>query len=89
MSNCDVGSGRFRLPCKIVAEHGVEGCDHLSHDGNDNDFGFLVGRCETIVKGFEDGIISGCTEGGHVKARSSTVTCSMCCVLSLSQCLWD
>ena len=67
MSNCDVGSGRFRLPCKIIAEHGVEGCDHLSHDGNDNDFGFLVGRCETIVKDFEDGIISGCTEGGHVK----------------------
>ena len=57
----------FRLPDSIVPEHGVEGCDHLSHDGDDNDFGFLVGRSETIVEDFEGGIVSGSTEGGHVK----------------------
>lgn len=65
MSNCDVGSGGFRLPC--VAEHGIEGCDHLTHDGNDSDFGFLVGRCETIVESFESGIISGCAKRGHIR----------------------
>ncbi len=67
MSNCDVGSGGLRLPCNIVAEHGIEGCDHLTHDGHDNDLGFLVGRSEPIVKDFEGGIISGRTESGHVK----------------------
>src|SRR6516225_61089 len=67
MSNCDVGSGGFRLPCNVVTQHGVEDCDHLTHDGDDNDFGFLVGRSKTIVKGFEGWIISGCTEGCHVE----------------------
>ena len=67
MSNCDVGSGGLRLPCNIVAEHGIEGCDHLTHDGYDNDLWFLVGRSEPIVKGFEGGIISGRAESGHVK----------------------
>jgi len=51
MSNCDVGSGGFRLPCNIVAQHGIESCDHLMHDGDDD----------------EGGIISSCTESGHVK----------------------
>ena len=44
MSNCVVRSRGSRLPCSIVADHGIEGSDHLSHDGDDNDFGFLVGR---------------------------------------------
>jgi hypothetical protein len=26
--------------CSIVADHGIEGSDHLSHNGDDNDFGF-------------------------------------------------
>ena len=56
MSNCDVGSGGFRLPCNIVAEHGIEGCDHLSHDGDDNDFGLFVDRGETVVEDLEGGI---------------------------------
>jgi hypothetical protein len=67
MSNCDVGSGGSGLPCSIVAQHGVEDCDHLTHDGDDDDFGFLIGRGETIVVSFEGRIISGCTECGHVK----------------------
>jgi hypothetical protein len=33
---------RSRLPCSFVADHGIEGGDHLSHDGDDNDFRFLV-----------------------------------------------
>jgi len=37
MSNCVVRSRGSRLPCSIVADHGIEGSDHLSHDGDDND----------------------------------------------------
>jgi hypothetical protein len=33
MSNCVVRSRGSRLPCSIVADHGIEGGDHLSHDG--------------------------------------------------------
>ena len=40
MSNRVVRSRGSRLPCSIVADHGIEGGDHLSHDGDDNDFGF-------------------------------------------------
>jgi Histidine kinase-, DNA gyrase B-, and HSP90-like ATPase len=32
MSNCVVRSRGPRLPCSIVADHGIEGSDHLSHD---------------------------------------------------------
>src|SRR5262249_29938070 len=39
-SNCVVGSDGSRLPCSIIAEHNVEGCDHFSHDGHDDDLGF-------------------------------------------------
>src|SRR3954451_21836922 len=67
MSNCVVGSGGFELPCSIIAEHSVEGCDHFSHDGNDDDLGFLVGTGEAIGEGLEGGIITACAEGGHVE----------------------
>ncbi len=67
MSNCVVGSGGFELPCSIIAEHSVEGCDHFSHDGDDDDLGFLVGTGETIGEGLEGGIIPACAEGGHVE----------------------
>src|SRR5262245_13782062 len=49
MSNCVVGSGGSRLPCSTIAEHRVEGCDHFSHDGDDDDLGFFVGVGEAIV----------------------------------------
>src|SRR5205809_6937841 len=58
MSNCLVRSCGSRLPCSFVADHGIEGGDHLSHDGDDNDFRFLVGCGETIVKDLEGGIVS-------------------------------
>src|SRR6476619_7296920 len=61
MSNCVVGSGGFELPCSIIAEHSVEGCDHFSHDGDDDDLGFLVGVGETIGEGTEGGIVSACS----------------------------
>ena len=67
MSNCVVGSGGFELPCSIIAEHSVEGCDHFSHDGDDDDLGFLVGTGEAIGEGLEGGIIPACAEGGHVE----------------------
>src|SRR5262249_13972785 len=67
VSNCVVGSGGSRLPCSTIAEHSVEGCDHFSHDGHDDDLGFFVGGDEAIVKGFEGGTVTACTEGGHVK----------------------
>src|SRR2546430_888032 len=67
MSNCVVGSGGLRLPCSIIAEHSVEGCDHFSHDGDDDDLGFLVGVGEAIGEGFEGGIVSACAEGRHVE----------------------
>src|SRR5262245_63068549 len=67
MSNCVVGSGGSRLPCSIVAEHSVEGCNHFSHDGDDDDLGFFVGVGKAIVEGLEGGTVSACAEGGHVE----------------------
>ena len=34
MSNCVVRSCGSRLPCSVVADHGIEGSDRLSHDGD-------------------------------------------------------
>src|SRR6516162_8040759 len=67
VSNCVVGSGGSRLPCSAIAEHSVEGCEHFSHDGDDDDLGFFVGGGEAFVEGFEGGTVTACTEGGHVK----------------------
>src|SRR5262245_32467950 len=67
MSNCVVGSGGSRLPYGIIAEHSVEGCDHFSHDGDDDDLGFLVGGGESFVEGLEGGTVTACAEGGHVE----------------------
>src|SRR5262249_25087682 len=67
MSNCVVGSGGSRLPCSTIAEHSVEGCDHFSHDGDDDDLGFFVGGGEAFVEGFEGGTVTACAEGGHVE----------------------
>jgi hypothetical protein len=41
MSNCVGGSSGFGLPASAVAEHGVEGGDHLAHDGDEMTLGFL------------------------------------------------
>ena len=67
MSNCVVRSCGSRLPFSIVADHGIEGGNHLSHDGNDNDFGLLVDRGETVVEDFKHGIVPSCAEGSHVE----------------------
>ena len=42
----------FGLPGDVVAQHGVEGCDHLAHDGNDDDFELFVGGGEATVEDF-------------------------------------
>jgi hypothetical protein len=44
-----LASGGFGLPGDVVAQHSVEGCDHLAHDGDDDDFGLFVGGGETMV----------------------------------------
>src|SRR5258708_19401157 len=67
MSNCVVRSGGLRLPCSIIAKHSVEGCDHFSHDGDDDDLGFFVGVGEAIVEGLEGGTVSAYAESGHVE----------------------
>ena len=47
-----------------IAEHSVEGCDHFSHDGDDDDLGFFVGVGEALVEGLKGGTVSTCAEGG-------------------------
>ena len=71
MSNCVVGSVGLRLPRSIIAEHSVEGSDHFSHDGDDNDLGFLVGVGKTVGEGLESGIVSALpyTEPRQIEAR--------------------
>src|SRR6476620_839033 len=81
MSNCVVGSGGFRLPGSIVAQHSVECCDHLSHHGDDDNFGLFVASGEAIMEGFECGVVSAGTEGGHVEnvtdLHSATIDTAM------------
>ena len=45
MSNCVCSSG-LGLPASAVAQHGVEGGDHLAHDGDKDDLGLLAGSGE-------------------------------------------
>ena len=52
MSNCVVGSCGFGLPGGVVAEHGVEGCDHLSHHSDDDDLGLFVWRWRDVCGRF-------------------------------------
>jgi hypothetical protein len=49
VSNCVVGSGGSWLSCSTIAEHSVEGCDHFSHDSDDDDLGFFIGGGEAFV----------------------------------------
>src|SRR5262249_37993471 len=92
MSNCVVGSGGSRLPCSTIAEHRVEGCDHFSHDGHDDDLGFFVGGDEAIVEGFEGGTVTACTEGGHVKdvtdRHPTTIDAAVSLELSAVEVIW-
>jgi hypothetical protein len=67
MSNCVVRSCGSRVPCSFVADHGIESGDHLSHDGDDNDFRFLVGCGETMVKDFESRIVPASAQSCHVE----------------------
>src|SRR6516164_935737 len=92
MSNCVVRSGGLRLPCSIIAKHSVEGCDHFSHDGDDDDLGFFVGVGEAIVEGLEGGTVSACAEGGHVEditdRHSTTVDAAVSLELAAVEVIW-
>src|SRR5215207_10587736 len=72
MSNCVVSSAQERpgeacIPGGVVADHGVQGGDNLSHDGDDGDLRFLPGGREALVEGFERRIISTGSHGRHVE----------------------
>src|SRR5829696_7340072 len=74
MSNCVVSSAQERsgeacIPGGVVADHGVQGGDNLSHDGDDGDLRFLPGGREAFVEGFERRIISTGTPGSPHRAR--------------------
>ena len=92
MSNCVVGSGRSRLPCSIIAEHSVEGCDHFSHHGHDDDLGFFVGGGEAFVEGLEGGTVTACAEGGHVEdvtnRHPATVDAAVSLELAAVEVIW-
>src|SRR5215468_338644 len=92
MSNCVVGSGGSRLPCSTIAEHSVEGCDHFSHDGDDDDLGFFVGGGEAFVEGFEGGTVTACAEGGHVEdvtdRHPTTIDAAVSLELSAVEVIW-
>ena len=82
----------LRLPRSIIAEHGVEGSDHFSHDGDDDDLGFLVGVGETIGEGPEGGIVSACAEGRHVEditdRHPTTVDTAVSSELATIEVIW-
>src|SRR6516225_2768442 len=92
MSNCVVGSGGSRLPCSTIAEHSVEGCDHFSHDGHDDDLGFFVGGDEAIVEGFEGGTVTACAEGSHVEdvtdRHPTTIDAAVSLELAAVEVIW-
>src|SRR3954471_12943800 len=72
MSNCVLAAVRDRscgsdIPGGTVADHGVEGGDDLSHDGDDGDLRFLSSGCEAVVEGFEGRIVATGSQGGHVE----------------------
>ena len=73
LRNCVVGSGGSRLPLGIIADHGVEGSDHFSHDGDDDDLGFLVGVGEAIGEGPEGGIVSGTSIPRSVQSKENSI----------------
>src|SRR5262249_41532697 len=91
-SLCVVGSGGSWLPCSTIAEHSVEGCDHFSHDGDDDDLGFFVGGGEAFVEGFEGGTVTACAEGGHVEdvtdRHPTTIDAAVSLELSAVEVIW-
>src|SRR5262249_38667781 len=92
MSNCVVGSGGSWLPCSTIAEHSVDGCDHFSHDGDDDDLGFFVGGGEAFVEGFKGGTVTACAEGGHVEdvmdRHPTTIDAAMSLELAAVEVIW-
>ncbi len=58
------------LPRGIVADHGVEGNDKLSHDGDDGHFGLLAGVEQASFEGLESGIEHGGGLGSHEENAS-------------------
>src|SRR5665213_2925563 len=65
---CRLDGGMF--PRLIVADHCIEGYEHLSHKGDGSDLGRLSGGDETLVEGAEWGFAAGGGTRGHVERGS-------------------
>src|SRR5262249_24264031 len=92
MSNCVVDSGGSRLPCSAIAEHSVAGCEHLSHDGQDDDLASFVVGDEASVEGCEGWTVRDWTEGGHVKdvtdRHPATIDAAVSLELAAVEVIW-
>src|SRR5499427_5604049 len=88
------GSANEQLCCWLsrIAEHSVEGCDHFSHDGDDDDLGFFVGGGEAFVEGLEGGTVTACAEGGHVEdvtdRHPTTIDAAVSLELAAVEVIW-
>src|SRR3954447_15437748 len=67
MSNCVGGLFELGLPEDAIAQHGVQGCDHLAHDGDDDDLGLLARRGEAITEGLGGGVGGAGAEAANVE----------------------
>ncbi|MBX9644371.1 MAG: hypothetical protein K2W91_09775 [Novosphingobium sp.] len=52
-------------PWLIVSDDGVESDDELSHDGDDDDFGFFAGSGEALFEGAHGWVVLRGDQGGH------------------------
>ena len=55
-----------RVPFEVVAQHGVEQADELSHAGDNHDFVELSGLFQSLGKRLDDGIEA---DGGEGELR--------------------
>ena len=56
------------LPGALIAEHGVEDGEQLSHNGCERKFLGFAGSEEAPVKGLEYRVVAAANQGGHVEA---------------------
>ena len=57
------------IPRRLSFDHGVENDQQFAHTGREGHLGFFPLRNEALVKGFDDGIMPGRGQGGHVERR--------------------
>ena len=57
-----------------VLDEAVEQAKELAHDGDQTDQGRFTVGFETLIEAAEDGVVTGCGYGGHVKHMAYLVT---------------